>query len=91
MGKALDDLLQEYNNAPAPTPTPEATPAPTPEQNGPVYTIQGTPTPAPTPQPTPEATPNVFDQALAKYPKLKDANPVGLMSTNAQDLSLIHI
>jgi hypothetical protein len=36
-----------------------------------------------TPKPSPKG--NVFDQALAQYPLLKNANPVGLMSINAPD------
>jgi len=31
------------------------------------------------------STGNVFDQALSQYPKLKNANAVGLMSTNSPD------
>lgn len=34
---------------------------------------------------TPSQEQNVFDKALEQYPKLKDANAVGLMSTNAPD------
>jgi 3D (Asp-Asp-Asp) domain-containing protein len=56
--------------------------------------IESAPTPSPTPEQTGEtinlpATPskeqNVFDKALEQYPKLKDANAVGIMSTNTQD------
>jgi len=70
-------------------PNAQAQPTPTPQTGG-LSFAQGTYNlpqmgGLPTPQPTPQAQPNVFDQALAQYPILKNANPVGMMSTNATD------
>jgi hypothetical protein len=52
-----------------------ATPSATPEQTGKVINLPA----------TPSKEQNVFDKALEQYPVLKNANAVGLMSTNAPD------
>ena len=66
----IDAFVQQYTEGGK-----VSTPTPVSEQTGKAINLPATPI----------QEQNVFDKALEQYPKLKDANAVGLMSTNAPD------